>query len=382
MLILLDNCEHVLDAAATVVHTLLEHCPGVDVLATSREALGVPGEHIYRVPSLAVPPPEVSVDELPQFEAVHLFTDRGAQNLTGFSVTRDNAASVASICRRLDGIPLALELAASALRSVSPVEIATRLDERFRLVTHGGRLAPPRQQTLRAMVDWSHELLTERERLVFARLSVFSGGWTLDAAEAVATDGVTVELHDVLGIVSALVDKSLVEADIATETTRYRFLETIREYAAEQLAYRGDDERMATRRRHRDYFLTMTETAAPELRGFGQLEWLDRLELEHDNIRSALGSIDADPSDEATDAGLRIVTAITWFWMIRGHSLEASERADRILARPQPPKPPLTRAAALLAAAELDEVSDQPSTSGAAAARSARARAPFTMTPT
>ena len=190
-----------------------------------------------------MPPPEVSVDDLQQFEAVRLFTDRGAQHVTGFSVTRENAASVASICRRLDGIPLALELAASALRSVSTVEIATGLDERFRLVTRGGRLAPPRQQTLRAMVDWSYELLTERERLVLARLSVFSGGWTLDAAEAVATDGVTVELHDVLGIVSALVDKSLVEADIAAETTRYRFLETIREYAAEQLAGRGDDER-------------------------------------------------------------------------------------------------------------------------------------------
>ena len=253
ILVLLDNCEHVLDAAATVVQALLEDCPGVDVLATSREALGVPGEHIYRVPSLAVPPAEVSVDELPEFEAVHLFADRGAQHVTGFSVTRENAASVASICRRLDGIPLALELAASALRSVSTVEIATRLDERFRLVTHGGRLAAPRHQTLRAMVDWSYELLAERERLVFARLSVFSGGWTLDAAEAVATDGVAVELHDVLGLVSALVGKSLVEPDLANDVTRYRFLETIREYAAEQLAGRGDHERLTTRRRHRDY---------------------------------------------------------------------------------------------------------------------------------
>ena len=148
---------------------------------------------------------------------------------------------------------------------------------------------------------------------------------------------------------SALVDKSLVEADIATETTRYRFLETIREYAAEQLAGRGDHERLTTSHRHRDYFLTMTEAAAPELPAFGQLEWLDRLELEHDNLRSTLDNLDADPSDEATDAGLRIVTAITWFWVIRGHSLEASERADRILARPRPPAAALTRAAGLLA---------------------------------
>ena len=212
---------------------------------------------------------------------------------------------------------------------------------------------------------------------MFARLSVFSGGWTLDAAEAVATDGVAVEVHDVPGIVSALVDKSLVEADIATETTRYRFLETIREYAVEQLAYRGDDERMTTRRRHRDYFLTLTEAAAPELLAFGQLEWLDRLELEHDNIRCALGNIDADPSDEATDAGLRIITAAANFWLIRGRILEASEGADRILARPRPRTSPLTRAAALLVSRRTRHGIGLPSASGATAVRSARSRAPL-----
>ena len=306
-----------------------------------------------RFPNVAARNPE----ELREFEAVRLFVDRAAKANPGFTFSAENAPDIAEVCARLDGIPLAIELAAARVRMLSPRQIREGLSDRFQLLTGGARTAVPRHQTLRASVDWSVDLLGEGERCLLARLSVFVGGFTLDAARGVATGGAVGD-DEVLDLLTGLVDRSLVQTDDDPSVVRYRLLETIREYAAEQLAGRGDHERRTTSRRHRDYFLTMTEAAAPELRAFGQLEWLDRLELEHDNIRSALGNIDADPSDEATDAGLRIVTAAADFWLIRGHILEASERADRILARPQPRTSPLTRAAALLAAAELDAASD------------------------
>ena len=356
--LVVDNCEHVIAGAADAVGALLMECATVIVVATSREPLGVAGETAWRVPGLSVPERgRRNPEELRDFEAVQLFVDRAVKANPRFTFSAENASDVAEVCERLDGIPLAIELAAARVRMLSPRQIRAGLSDRFHLLTGGARTAVPRQQTLRASVDWSVDLLGEGERCLLARLSVFTGGFSLDAARGVATGG-SVGDDQVLDLLSGLVDRSLVQTDDDPSVVRYRFLETIREYAAEQLAGRGDHEPLTTRRRHRDYFLSLTEAAAPELHAFGALEWLDRLELEHDNIRSALANIDADPSDEATDAGLRIITAAANFWLIRGHILEASERADRILARPQPRTSPLTRAAALLAAAELDSASD------------------------
>ncbi len=233
----------------------------------------------------------------------------------------------------------------------------------------------PRQQTLRASVDWSVDLLGEGERCLLARLSVFTGGFSLDAARGVATGG-SVGDDQVLDLLSGLVDRSLVQTDDDPSVVRYRFLETIREYAAEQLRVRGDHECRTTSRRHRDYFLTMTEAAAPELHAFGALEWLDRLELEHDNIRSALGNIDADPSDEATDAGLRIITAAAQL-LVDTRAHPGSKRARR--SHPCPPTAAYVPAHSGGCAARSRRTRlsiGPPSTSEATAVRSARSRAP------
>ncbi|MGY1435315.1 AfsR/SARP family transcriptional regulator [Streptomyces reniochalinae] len=310
MLLVLDNCEHVIDAAARVVETLLVECPGVTVLATSREPLGVPGESVR------------PVGPLPEPVALRLLADRGARARAGFSTDEDPEAC-AEICHRLDGLPLAIELAAARLRSLTPGQLARRLDDRFRLLTSGSRTVLPRQQTLRAVVDWSWELLEEPERAVLLRLSVFAGGCELEQAEevcAAAREGGAGA--DTAALLSSLVDKSLVVAapgDGRGAGMRYRLLETVAEYAAEKLdALPGERERAEAR--HLVAYRELARTADPLLRGPRQAVWLECLEREHDNIRTALRrAVAAGEEQEA----LCVILSMGWFWQLRGHRADA-----------------------------------------------------------
>ncbi|MFH8566755.1 ATP-binding protein [Streptomyces sp. NPDC017988] len=311
LLLVLDNCEHVIDAAAELAETLLTHCPGLTILATSREPLGVPGESVR------------PVEPLPPDPAHRLFAERAAAVRPGFAPDED-AEAVAEICRRLDGLPLAIELAAARLRLLTPRQIADRLDDRFRLLTSGSRTALPRQQTLRAVVDWSWELLGEAERTVLREVSVFAGSWDLPAAEAVCTGPAT----DLIG---ALVDKSLVVAVPGTGPVdggmRYRLLETIHEYAVERAA-ETPALLTAAEQRHAACFRSLVERAEPLLRSAEQLPWIRRLETELDNIRAAL-----QHSIETRDAETAIVLALNtgWFWWLRNYHREGCEWMGRIL---------------------------------------------------
>ncbi|CAM5670928.1 hypothetical protein SSPIM334S_08548 [Streptomyces spiroverticillatus] len=301
MLLLLDNCEHLLDAAARLVDHLLAHCPGLTVLATSREPLGVPGELVR------------PVDPLPEPVALRLFAERGAAARPGFR-TDDDPAAAAEICRRLDGLPLAIELAAARLRMLTPRQIADRLDDRFRLLTAGARTVLPRQQTLRAVVDWSWDLLDEPERAVLSALSTFSGGCDLAAAEAVCGP-------DALELLGSLVDKSLVVAAPAEPDgeMRYRLLETVSEYAAERLAESG--EQAAVERRHLVHYRELARTGDTLMRGREQLRSIARFESEYENLRTALRrTVAAEDEQEA----LVLVHAMSWFWHVR--DLRADQR--------------------------------------------------------
>ena len=285
LILILDNCEHLLGACAQLTDALIRSCPRVKVLCTSREGLGIAGETTYRVPSLSLPGPkdDLRIEALSQYEAVRLFIDRALAAVPGFSVTNRNAPALASVCSRLDGIPLAIELAAARV-AVLPVEtINERLDNRFRLLTCGSRTALPRQQTLRALIDWSYDLLSASEQVLLRRLAVFAGGWTLDAGEA-ACAGEPIDEGDVLDVLTALVEKSLVIYEEADE--RYRLLETVRQYARERLLNGGEVE--AVRSRHLDFFARLAEEAKAQLGGPSQAVWLDRLEADHDNLRAAL----------------------------------------------------------------------------------------------
>ncbi len=280
LLLVLDNCEHLIEACAQLADHFLRTCPDVKLIASSREALGIAGEVSYRVPSLSLPdladPTQAS---LAKCEAVQLFLERAAAVNPRFALTESNAPAIAQICRRLDGIPLALELAAARTRAFSGEQIASRLDDRFRLLTGGSRTALPRQQTLRALIDWSYDLLSEPERVLLLHLSVFVGGWTLEAAEAVCPD------LDVLDLLAQLVNKSLVIADEQGGQVRYRLLETVRQYARDRLFESG--EMTAVRDRHLDYFLRLAEEAEPGLRGGAAFDWIERLEPDDDNFRAA-----------------------------------------------------------------------------------------------
>lgn len=351
LLILLDNAEHVLGSTAKLADALLRSCPRVCLLATSREPLGISGEHVFRVPSLSVPPAEiVAPEQLATFEAVQLFVERASLQRPGFSLDEANAAAVGAVCARLDGIPLAIELAAARLGSLSVSEINSRLDQRLRLLTGGSRSALPRQQTLRALIDWSYDLLNAHEQLVLDRLSVFAGGWTLEAAETVTAGG-DIEAWQVLDHLAALVAKSLVQADEIAGSTRYRLLETVRHYAAERLAHRTGSDLDATRRAHRDHYLALVETAKAELHGAGQLGWLDRLEVEFDNIRAALAFSVADPG--SAQPGLRLAVALRWFCDIRGHGGEVLDALSALLKRADAHQPTLIRAQALTVSCQL-----------------------------
>ncbi|HEY5983456.1 MAG TPA: adenylate/guanylate cyclase domain-containing protein [Anaerolineales bacterium] len=295
ILLLLDNCEHLVDACARLADALLRACPNVKILVSSREALGIAGEVDYRVPSLALPDPLhlPSLEALSQFDSVRLFIDRATAVKSDFVVTNSNAPAVAQVCSRLDGIPLAIELAAARVKGLSAEQIASRLDDRFRLLTGGSRTAIPRHQTLRAMIEWSYDLLSESERSLLRRLGVFIGDWTLEAAEAVCagddpsahTTG-AIQEPEVLDLLLRLVDKSLIIADERAGQSRYRMLETIREFAREQLSTSGEEARL--RARHLEFFLGFSEQAEAQLHGAEPLVWLDQLGEEYENLRAAL----------------------------------------------------------------------------------------------
>jgi non-specific serine/threonine protein kinase len=338
LLLVLDGCENLLAATAQLVEALLRDCPDLRVLATSRDALGVAGETTWRVPSLTAPAAAGPVglptpEQLNQYEAVRLFIDRAAAAQRPFTVTGQNAPAIAQICQRLNGIPLAIELAAARMRLFTAEQIAEQLDNFFRLITGGSRAALPRQQTLRATVDWSYDLLAAPERLLLRRLSTFAGGWSLSAAEAVcAGDGIAAGA--VLDLLSSLVDKSLVIAEEPGREARYRLLETIRQYARDKLIEAGGAE--AVRDRHRDHFLALAEAADPQLRGHEQLTWIERLVLEQDNLRAAL---DWSLSRGAAEAALRQTGALGWYWYVRGHWTEGRAWAARCLELSAAPAP-------------------------------------------
>jgi predicted ATPase/class 3 adenylate cyclase/DNA-binding CsgD family transcriptional regulator len=335
-LLILDNCEHLLDASAAFATRVLGTCPDVGILATSREPIGLAGEAQWRVRSLACPTTSAdqSIEALGQFEAVRLFIDRALKVRPNFQVTNETAPHVAEICQRLDGIPLAVELAAARARVLTPQQILEGLDDRFRLLTGGSRASMPRQQTLQASVEWSYQLLTATEQALLRRLSVFQGGFTLDAAERVGSDDGTVESGDqetidayaILDLLSQLVDKSLVAFDDGGAAGRYRLLETIRQYAAERLADAG--EAPVRRQRHFDHFLQLAEEAEVQLYGHEITRWLELIDLEQDNIRAAM---DWSQAEGDGDGGMRLATAMSAYWPLRGHLSEATARLEQVI---------------------------------------------------
>ena len=326
-LLVLDNAEHLLEAVARFTHALLESCPDLHILATSRERLGISGETVWQVPPLGLPEgDDIPLLELLEADAVRLFAERAASVQPGFSLSDETGPVVARICRRLDGMPLAIELAATRIRVLSPPEIARRLDDRFRLLTGGSAVALPRQQTLRTAVDWSYDLLSDAERTLFDRLSVFQGGFGLEAAEAVCAAG-TLAPQQVLDLLSGLFDKSLVAtSEGPTGTTRYALLETLREYGRERLAHRGETDEL--RRRHLDFFLAVAEEAEPELRGPEQKDWFERLDADHANLRAAL---ERSLVTGEADSALRLTGALWWFWSVRGYHTEGRSWLNRAL---------------------------------------------------
>jgi predicted ATPase/class 3 adenylate cyclase len=326
LLLLMDSCEHLVAACAELANALLRAAPRLHILATSRELLGISGEITWRVPALSLPPPPPpSVESLDQYEAVGLFVERARAANAGFRINSQNAAAVLEVCTRLDGIPLAIELAAARVRMLSVEQIALRLNDRFRLLTGGSRAALPRQQTLRALVGWSYTLLQDVERVLFRRLSVFAGGWTLEAAEAVCADE-TLDSYEVLDMTIQLVDKSLVVADEQNGQERYRMLETIREYARESLSEAGETD--GVRCRHLEYFLSLAER---EPSGSFNAALLASLDRERDNLRAALRwAVESQDVDQA----LRLGAALWDYWSVRGFYTEGRAWLNEILAIP------------------------------------------------
>jgi len=346
VLLVLDNCEHVLGACATLANALLQTAKAVRVLASSREPLHVAGEQTYAVRPLSLPAPGAVGESLARSEAVQLFVERARMRKSSFVLTDRLAPIVTGICSRLDGIPLAIELAAARVGTLPIEKIAERLDDRFRLLAGSARDVLPRQQTLRAMIDWSFDLLDAREKIVFAWLSAFAGGFALEAAEAVCTgDGIVPQ--DVLDLLVGLTEKSLV--GLADDGERYRMLETICEYARDRLEERR--EAAAVRRRHRDYFVMLAEESEPELAGGPkQARRLTRLELEHDNLRAALRLCLAEPGNEEA---ARICGALYLFWVHRGHYREGLRWCEAAIAHGAGRMRDVVHAKALLGAGTL-----------------------------
>jgi predicted ATPase/class 3 adenylate cyclase/Flp pilus assembly protein TadD len=329
VLLVLDNCEHLIDQCAQLADTLLRACPALQILATSRQSLGVAGETTWRVPPLSSPEAGAAstLEHAEAYEAVRLFADRAAAILPHFSLTRDNAPAVAEVCHQLDGIPLAIELAAARLRVLSVEQIRDRLNQRFVLLTGGSRTALPRHQTLRAAIEWSDALLSPPERILFQRLSVFVGGCAADAAEVICA-GQGLPTDEILQLLAQLVDKSLLIADRFGIEMRYRMLETIGEFGRERLRESGEES--AVRDRHTKFFLALAERAEPNLHGPNQARWLARLETEHDNLRAAL---DWSMLQGAAETGLRLANALWWFWYVRGYYAEGRAWFDLALSQ-------------------------------------------------
>lgn len=350
MLLVLDNCEHLVEACARLAYTLLQGCPRLHMLVTSRQGLGIMGEVAWRVPSLAVPDLErlPPFEQLPLYDAVRLFTERASASRPDFLLTAENAAAVIQICCRLDGMPLAIELAAVRVKMLSVGQIAARLDDALALLVTGNRMAQRRQQTLRATYEWSYALLSEQERMLFRRLSVFAGGWTLEAAQQVcaeppfhmpsklpATQEDGVAAFNVFDLLAQLVDKSLVivaESRVQGEggQARYALLETLRQYGAEQLAVAG--ETVVMRKHHLECYLAMAEAAESELRGPKQGAWIERLEMEHDNLRAALSWAN---KSRAKEQELRLAGALWLFCSLRGYLSEGRRWLEAALTGKQ-----------------------------------------------
>ena len=350
LLLVFDNCEHLVDACAQAAEALLQACPRVRIMATSRERMSIPGEYVYPVPPLSLPPvgDDLALDTLRNCESVRLFVDRAAMAMPNFALTGQNAPAIVQICRHLDGIPLALELAAARVPMLPVGQIAARLDDRFRLLTGGSRTALPRHQTLSALIDWSYNLLSDAERALLRRLAVLRGSWTLEAAEAVAN---VLNLPFVLDGLTQLVNKSLVIADRnPADEARYRMLETIRQFAWDKLVEAG--EAGEARGCHLDYYLSLAEAAEPQLHGHDQMTWLARLEADHDNLRAALEWSLANPA--SGEQPLRLGTALFWYWYIRSYPSEGRYWLEAALDRVDEPEPSLQRAWGLYAAAGLN----------------------------
>ena len=321
-LLVLDNCEHLIAAAAALADRLLGECPGLRVLATSREPLGITGETLWPVDPLALPPEDTDPADALTYPAVRLLADRARAARPGFTVDTATAPTVIHVCRSLDGMPLAIELAAARLRTMSLDQLAARLDDRFRLLTGGSRMALPRHQTLRAVVDWSWDLLADDERTLLRRLSVFSGGATLEAVEQVCADG-DLPVDRVLDLLTALVDKSLV----VLAGDRYRVLETIKAYGRERLVEAGETD--AVTASFTGWFTRFAEEAEPHLRRAEQLGWLARLAADHDNLHAAVrAAIAAGDANTAT----RLVNSVGWYWWLRGHKTEGAELSLDVVA--------------------------------------------------
>ncbi len=345
VLLVIDNCEHLIRACAQYAEQLLAACLKLKILATSIESLGLFNENTWQVPSLPLPDMQesLSLKELQEFASIELFDERASNAKSGFVLDERNVSSVAQICRRLDGIPLAIELAAARVKVLSVDEIAARLDDRFSLLTAGSRTAIPRHQTLRATIDWSYDLLTELERILLRRLSVFAGGFTLEAAESVCSQGM--KRSDILDVLGHLVDKSLVivEADSEISETHYRLLETIRQYALEKLV--GSGEASTIRDQHLGFYLGLAEKSEPNIFSSESVAWISRLDKELDNLRAAM--------DWATNSGkavatLQIAGSLVYFWF--AHALLVSEWHDRVqqaLSLPEGIERTLARAKAL-----------------------------------
>jgi len=342
-LLILDNCEHLLDALAHMSFTLLQACPSLSILATSRELLDVPGEIPYQVPSLTIPEMDSvqSAETIMQFEAARLFVERAQTATPSFILMDEDAPDLAQVCSHLDGIPLAIELAAARVKILTIPQIAERLNDRFHLLTGGSRVILPRQQTLRALIDWSYDLLSQPEQTLLRRLSVFAGGWTNEAAERVC-QGDSIKAHHVIDLLTHLVNKSLVitNADDGKET-RYHMLETIRQYAHEKLS--ESDEMRQIRDRHLQSFLDLAKHAELEMTGPNIIKWLKLLELELDNLRAALDW----SSKQNVQTGLQLASALLEFWQQSGYLEEGRNRLTQLLEQPEAQTHTLVRARAL-----------------------------------
>jgi predicted ATPase/DNA-binding CsgD family transcriptional regulator/transcriptional regulator with XRE-family HTH domain len=337
VLLVLDNCEHLVQACAELADRLLQACPSLRILATSREPLRVAGEQLWQVLPLALPEPGDA--DATASEAVQLFIERARLVQPDFHLNQQNASVAAQVCRWLDGIPLAIELAAARLPSLGLEQLAARLEDRFHVLTQGSRAAPARHRTLRAIVDWSYELLSDPERTLFRRLAVFAGGWTLEMAEEICA-GEGLDRREILDVLVRLAEKSLIVMGEDGAQPRYSFLETLRQYAAERLWEAADSE--LTPAHHLEWCVVLAERADAEKDGPRRQAWLGRLEREHGNLRTALAWSLADP--RRLEAALRLAGALGWFWWLGGHAREGSYWLREVLERPSVETPADPRA--------------------------------------